>query len=396
MMVPDPHMPTGERTKLLDFGIAKLDERGGPAGLKTRIGQVLGTPTYMSPEQCEGADTVGDKSDVYSLGVMLFELLAGQPPFWGDTDRNILKMHLEKAPPSLRKLVTAVSPPLAELVQLALAKQIEARPTMRQMAATLERLAAGQPVAKRMVSSQASPSEVIEFPDATLFVGQQNPPPAAAPSVALPPASAPPAAAPPVRASATAPTDATLYVGTKKPQSSSLGLSGAQTFPHGQKPRQWGMILAGTLGAAAVLTWLAWQQTHRPGEPQRQFPVPVTQASNAPERHVTLRVDSEPTGALVVRIPDGQVLGQTPWQMTQPATESRLMLRLRLHNHEDQELSLATNIDQQSMVHLVPQRPGLSRTAGGSIDKRKLEHSRPAKGNLAVPMSPLSSPRIVD
>jgi serine/threonine-protein kinase len=79
-LVPDPDMVGGERVKVLDFGIAKLagDTSGG---LRTRTGSVIGTPIYMAPEQCRGAGNVDHLADIYALGIMLFEMLCGRPPF---------------------------------------------------------------------------------------------------------------------------------------------------------------------------------------------------------------------------------------------------------------------------------------------------------------------------
>ena len=66
---------------MLDFGIAKLDGRPRAGSTRRGTGTLLGTPVYMSPEQCRGAGDVDHRSDIYSLGCMLFEMLAGQPPF---------------------------------------------------------------------------------------------------------------------------------------------------------------------------------------------------------------------------------------------------------------------------------------------------------------------------
>jgi serine/threonine-protein kinase len=80
-IVHDPEVPGGERIKLLDFGIAKLaGEQTGEH--KTRTGAVIGTPTYMSPEQCRGV-AIDNRADLYSLGVIMFRLIAGRAPFVG-------------------------------------------------------------------------------------------------------------------------------------------------------------------------------------------------------------------------------------------------------------------------------------------------------------------------
>nr|MBA3539155.1 serine/threonine protein kinase [Deltaproteobacteria bacterium] len=75
-VLPDPDSPLGERCKLLDFGIAKLTDIG-LAGSATKTGAVMGTPTYMSPEQCKGIGNVDHRADLYSLGCILYELVTG-------------------------------------------------------------------------------------------------------------------------------------------------------------------------------------------------------------------------------------------------------------------------------------------------------------------------------
>ncbi len=145
MIVADPEAPGGCRAKLLDFGIAKMateDVESSGGQFRTRTGVLMGTPAYMSPEQCRGAGGVDEKSDVYSLGVILFQTLAGHPPFVSRAPGEIIAMHMYMPPPSLRDLDGSIPPPLIGLVDAMLAKKPQERPTMVQVAAKLEQLGA--------------------------------------------------------------------------------------------------------------------------------------------------------------------------------------------------------------------------------------------------------------
>jgi serine/threonine protein kinase len=116
--------------KLLDFGIAKLTGTDGLSSHKTRTGLVLGTPAYMSPEQCEGRATVDHRTDIYALGVVLYEMLVGRVPFIGEGYGEILVQHLTQAPvpPSQYRMM---SPHVEQVVLKALEKRAEMRfPTM--------------------------------------------------------------------------------------------------------------------------------------------------------------------------------------------------------------------------------------------------------------------------
>jgi serine/threonine protein kinase len=138
MLVSDPEVPGGERVKILDFGIAKLlADAGGDQKVRTRTGTMMGTPTYMSPEQCRGNADVRQPSDVYSLGAMLFELYAGRPPFVSDGFGELVGMHMFEAPPTLSSLVNGVPEALERLITDMLAKDPSARPTMTQVAERL-------------------------------------------------------------------------------------------------------------------------------------------------------------------------------------------------------------------------------------------------------------------
>jgi serine/threonine protein kinase len=125
--------------KVLDFGLAKLTERptsrpkaGGdsrsPAAsrLSTEPGAVMGTVSYMSPEQARGLK-VDHRTDIFSLGVMLFEMLAGQRPFEGATTSDVVAAILTKEPEPLEELRSEAGPELAQAVMRCLAKEREER-----------------------------------------------------------------------------------------------------------------------------------------------------------------------------------------------------------------------------------------------------------------------------
>jgi len=118
-----------DSVKVLDFGLAKSFGEGGlPDATITRSGQVLGTPLYMSPEQAQG-EPLGPPSDLYSVGVILYQALTGQPPFEGPSHPQILFKHCFTEPTDPRDLVTshAVPADLAAVALQALAKAPEDR-----------------------------------------------------------------------------------------------------------------------------------------------------------------------------------------------------------------------------------------------------------------------------
>jgi hypothetical protein len=120
-LVSDPEVPGGERIKLLDFGIAKLAGDTSASMNMTRTGAVMGTPTYMAPEQCRGV-AVDHRADLYALGCTLFELCSGRPPFVGEGAGDVLAAHIHVPVPRLAELGVEVPSAVEELIQQLLAK----------------------------------------------------------------------------------------------------------------------------------------------------------------------------------------------------------------------------------------------------------------------------------
>ena len=124
---PENIMLTAEGSvKLLDLGIAKIAE--GIDSLKTSVNSVFGTPAYISPEQAMDSSTVDTRADVYSMGVILFELLCGQRPYVGNSPPEVLQQLLEPAPiPDVRTFNPAVSPNVSAVLARMCAKKKEDR-----------------------------------------------------------------------------------------------------------------------------------------------------------------------------------------------------------------------------------------------------------------------------
>ena len=147
------HDPSGDRElcKILDFGIAKWvrDEEAPVDQLETLAGTVFGTPRYMSPEQAQGA-ALDPRSDLYSLGVLLFQMLAGRAPFVDDDAVVVMAKHIKNAPPELDEAAPGVEipAPVEAVVRRALEKLPEKRPaTAEQMLSEIEQaIAASQAI----------------------------------------------------------------------------------------------------------------------------------------------------------------------------------------------------------------------------------------------------------
>lgn len=322
MLVADAVAPGGERVKVLDFGIAKLLSDGDKGGVRTSTQAVLGTPSYMSPEQCAGAGRVDEKTDVYALGCVLFEMLTGRPPFVAEGAGQLVGMHLFQKPPSLQSLAPQVPGGVADFVHRLLTKDKASRPTMSDSADEIGRLLA-------KLTGREVPARTV-----AITVGDQG----GAKTVPSPVAS------------------------------STLGRVVGQS----QMRRTWGgqtLRLAGA-GIAVVLlsTSLAVllrsprsilsssidasaSTTHSISNVSS---LPLSVKPAVPEtRSVIWRLDSKPTGATLFDDKD-RSLGKMPLELQHPAQPGSLLLRIRRPGYEDRALSLSTDRDTTQIIELKP------------------------------------------
>lgn len=139
--------------KVLDFGVAKLKDPKFGSEKLTQAGMIFGTPRYMSPEQARAKD-LDERSDIYALGVIMFECLTGKPPFEAADPIGVLVKHCNEPVPTFASVNPAVvvDPAFEEIVRRCLSKKAEQRPTtVKALRAELdaldERLASGRPAA---------------------------------------------------------------------------------------------------------------------------------------------------------------------------------------------------------------------------------------------------------
>jgi len=341
MLVSDPERPDGRRAKVLDFGIAKLStETDGK--MRTETGTMIGTPAYMAPEQCLGASSVDGKADVYALGVMLYEMLAGCLPFEARHSFDFMAAHVRQEPRPLATVVPAVPTEVANLVHEMLVKDPAERPSMETVVTLIEQLSAALPAisAKSMRASAefrsskelalgataAGPSSRSSRPSKELIAfgstapGLPSPLPMRRPTKESLPSVTPQLAA--VQSFA----DASAGAGRKRAALLSAGL--------------------------VFLTLLSVALLRRVPQPRPQTGTAQSQAANSAVRTVKWNVTSTPPGAEVIR-EDGKVLGSTPWQLERTAGPGETTLTLRLPNHHDKTIVLDHSTDVKTEVPLV-------------------------------------------
>jgi len=276
--------------KVLDFGIAKV---GGSSSKLTRAGQVFGTPHYMSPEQCAGSG-VDHRTDIYAIGIIMYEMATGEVPFDADNLMGILTKHLyeEATPP--RQLVPSIPEELELVILKAMTKQADTRyQTMEELLQDLERVEAGVGTMARetTTSFQTSGATSIEAP--ALGGGKSKMPLIAGLAV--------------------------LLIGGGAAAAVMLGAEDPPPEPVQTPP------------IAEVEEPVEEPETPEVETPEEETPV-------APEV-VQVNLVSVPEGAEVWR--GGELLGNAPLEIDRP-TEGTIELELRLPGYESRQLVISS------------------------------------------------------
>jgi eukaryotic-like serine/threonine-protein kinase len=323
-LVPDKGTRQGFRVKILDFGIAKLmgDKSNSP---KTQTGTVMGTPAYMSPEQCRGtSDAMDHRSDIYSLGVILFHMVCGRTPFVSEGTGELLAMHIYRPVPS----PLSIAPHLPQALVSLILKALEKEPRNRfQTMAELHEALSVVPRGKRSLSQ----SEL-------LAIGMS---PTVSQAAAL---------------------KTTL---SSSPSVTGEGeVSGLRT-----KGRPW-MVVAGlaTLVAGATIGGLVLRSKQPPPAPP-VAPVPAAVVAAVPSpppaepprvqrpAEVTLAVITDPAGARLFAEGKGGAkdswLGLTPYSGSFPRSDSPLKLRLEKQGYRTHAQQVSLSEDGTVKVILV-------------------------------------------
>jgi hypothetical protein len=320
-----------EHVKVLDFGIAKLGAT--LAGFKTQAGQMMGSPRYMSPEQWSGAVDLDHRTDIYALGIILFELLVGTPPFEADDTMQLRNLHLTAVPPALAERNVVATPTLEAVVRWALAKKPEARwGSASEFAAAF---GVGVPAAgpRPSVAVMAPSTQPIHPASGNLTTLSG-------------------------RTGEMAPGDARGLATTRTRRAADAG-EGRGTF--GKFPSR--LIAVSAVGLGVLLAFLgarSWvgeqlespitvERPARTLSPGSSAPVAPAQSLSLPKAAppvpaappiFSLQLRTRPSGATVLDETSGKDLGQTPLTRTFPETERPHRVRLVKKGYEPQVLKL--------------------------------------------------------
>ncbi len=375
IIVPDSEAPGGERAKVLDFGIAKITDDQQTKGL-TQMGEVMGTPRYMSPEQCKGSGQVDAKTDVYALGIIMFIMLTGKPPFDAEGTGALMAMHIYHEPPKLREIEPKVPPKVEELVLQMLLKKADERPSMADVVARLGQLG-GQSLATgampilrlqdiqqaQQMMAQGGQMQSGGYPmmqmQAAMMQGgypgmQQGMHGQQGMHQGYPqgqPGQSGPHGGQVINP---APAEATGPNTSSRPSLLGVGQTHDPTKMGGARSGVKRLLIPVTM--ATVLSVIGIVFVLRTGNGD---PPPARVTKPAAPKQVVWEIKTDPPGVQIIRTSDDSVLGQTPWRSEQAPVGGKVGVILRLAGYQDKTVVLERDQDfnQEFKLEAVPQAP---------------------------------------
>ena len=311
--------------KVLDFGIAKV---GGSSSKLTKAGSVFGTPHYMSPEQCAGAQ-VDQRTDIYALGIILYEMCSGRVPFDADNLMGILTKQMYEQPVALRDLAQATDlpPDLDAVIMKCLSKSTEARyQTMAEMHADLERVESGLTPQAVADAVDRAASGVRDPTGRITVTGRQSA----------------------IRLSSTDIPEAPSRRGMWVALALGVTLVGAATvgaaFSMGGSTQPTGLTSTPLTPTDTPVTVTPTPETPPVVDPVGGGPDVVTVVPTGDDTppvavRAPVRLESEPEGAEVL-MPGGVVLGVTPLDVPRPTDGALTTLTLRFRGYREDTVGL--------------------------------------------------------
>jgi serine/threonine protein kinase len=381
--------------KVLDFGIAKLLSGSGTTGgaTPTRTGSLVGTPLYMSPEQCRGISNIDHRADIYSLGCMLFEMIVGQPPFVSDAPGDILMAHIIQPAPSLTSFEPTVPPEIDTLVARMLAKDPALRPqTMSEIVGLIETLLGigknefslalqrpmGFPEFSAQIPTQilppaessppraTPPPPKLEVPSSrevaiTTPLGLGTPPPIGPVTSVTRPKPTPPAhAATPSRQKSIPSASSRQRPGTgESPFGSAVGKPNQIPKPRWILPTVLIVLIVASGGVAAYYLTRPSPLTNDSETAKKTGLSGQTEQSDKqtnfpPPAEVEIEIISVPEGAAVWVTGENSSRGTTPLKLAVPRSSDSIDIILKASGHIDKPLALDASRDRIVNINLDP------------------------------------------
>ena len=333
------HGDDADFVKVLDFGLAKLVGAEQPQRPmhNTRSGSVFGTPCYMAPEQCEGKFQIDHRADIYSLGVILFEMLTGKVPFGGTGFGEIIVKHMTVQPPPARSIVPELSPALDAVLLRALAKDPALR--FQSMAELREALLDPDGYAASLPANGTDDDLSDRFHAAGPMVRTE---------LNLRPVTPSP---PPIRL--VTPSPPPVRIVTPLPESTFVTGAGeisdprANAIPRTRYGRK--LALAGAVVALVIVYKTAGYERPLAG---------VLAAAKSMRQPATVRLNfgSDPDGATVIRA-DGVVLGMTPLSTEVPYADEPSEYTVRKPGYVSKSVSIVPNLPSPVFAVLQAMEP---------------------------------------